>query len=284
MAMAACKPSTPEQYIQPGKMEDILVDYHLARAMAQQAGGSQARRDYNQALYVDAVLKKHGVTKADFDSSLVYYYTRSDRFVDVYQRVADRLEEQALALGATEGDIGKYAVFNTTGDTANIWPDRSMAILMPMPPYNLWEFNIDADTTYRRGDALMMQFVSDYMFQSGTKAGILYFAVFYEDTVVCRNLRFTVSGLNQLRVPADDDRVPKAIRGYFFLGQGNELTTTTRLLFLNNVQLIRFHTQHEENSVPTDSIPRDSVGGRFSSDSLGGRDSVRRGLRVVSSN
>ena len=30
MLMAACKPGTPSQYIQPGDMEDILVDYYMA--------------------------------------------------------------------------------------------------------------------------------------------------------------------------------------------------------------------------------------------------------------
>ena len=63
--------------------------------------------------------------KAEFDSSLVYYYKRADRFVDIYTKVSERLEEQALLLGATEGEIGKYASLNATGDTANIWAERT---------------------------------------------------------------------------------------------------------------------------------------------------------------
>ncbi|MBQ9357269.1 MAG: DUF4296 domain-containing protein [Prevotella sp.] len=280
--MAACKPGTPKQYIQPDDMEDILVDYHLAKAMALEGGMPQYDRNYSQSLLTAAVLAKHGVTQAEFDSSLVYYYTRSDRFDPIYKRVAERLEEIALSQGASEGDIGKYANFNATGDTANIWPDRTTALMLPAPPYNIWQFNIEADTTFRRGDRLMMQFMSDYMFQAGTKAGVVYLAVTYEDTVVSRNLHFSVSGLSQLRVPELADRMPKSIKGFFYLGQGSEQVAAARLLFLSNVQLIRFHTQHDdEETMPQDSIPSDSVGGRQVPDTVSGGDSLRAGPRLL---
>jgi hypothetical protein len=38
MLIGACKPQTPKQFIQPKEMEDILVDYHLAMAMANETG------------------------------------------------------------------------------------------------------------------------------------------------------------------------------------------------------------------------------------------------------
>ena len=48
--MGACKPGTPSEFIQPDDMEDILVDYHLARAMAEQDGGPYEETNYRQAL------------------------------------------------------------------------------------------------------------------------------------------------------------------------------------------------------------------------------------------
>lgn len=281
MAMAACKPGTPKQYIQPDDMEDILVDYHLAKAMAFEGVAPQHSSNYNEALFMASVLAKHGVTQAEFDSSLVYYYTRSDRFDPIYKRVAERLEEMALSLGATEGDIGKYANFNATGDTANIWPDRPTCLMLPVPPYNIWQFGIEADTTFQSGDQFMVQFLSDYMFQAGTKAGSVYMAVDYEDTVVSRSLHFSVSGLSQLRLQGLDGKVPKGIKGFFYLGQGREATTAARLLFLSNIQLIRFHTQHEEETTPQDSVAPDSIGGRQQPDSLGGGDTLRKSRRLL---
>lgn len=272
----ACKPGTPKQYIQPDDMENILVDYHLAKALAHRSSINYEDRDVNQVVYIEAVLKKHGVTKEDFDSSLVYYYTRADRFEGLYKRVAERLEEKALILGASEGEIGKYAQLDATGDTANIWADRSMTALMPVPPYNRWDFELEADSTYRRGDSFLFQFVSDFMYQSGLKSGILYVAVEYTDTVMAQFLRFSTSGFSQMRVKENDKQDIKRLKGYFYVENGNEAPSTTRLLFLNSVQLIRFHKEiieDEENKA--DSIKPDSVGGRLLPDTLSAGDSLR---------
>lgn len=267
--MMACKPKTPSKFIQPDDMEDIMVDFYMARALAQR----QADQAFTQAKYEEAVFSKHHVTRADFDSSLVYYYTRADRFNAVLQRVADRLEERALVLGATEGEIGKYAMLNATGDTANIWAERSTMAMMPVLAYNRWDFTIEGDSSFRKGDSFLLQFVTNYMYQSGNKTGIAYMAVDYQDTTIARNLRFSVSGLSQLRFPAQPKNI-KRIRGYFYLDDGHEQTSTTRLLFMSNVQLIRFHDpKYEENQ--KDSISQDSLARSVGTDSLSRGDSVR---------
>ena len=278
VATMACRPGTPSEYIQPGRMEDILVDYYMARAMSQQ---QNVDHGYQQALMEEAVYRKHGVTKAEFDSSLAYYYKRADRFNAVLQSVADRLEERALVLGATEGEIGKYAALKADGDTANIWADRSTMALMPVPPFNRWEFMLEADSTYRRGDSFMLQFMTNYMYQSGAKTAVAYMAVDYQDTTIARNLRFTSSGFSQLRFPEQAGKEIRRIRGYFYVDDGREESTTTRLLFLSNVQLIRFHNEKYEE-MPKDSLPPDSVARPLGADSLGRRDSIGGGDALLS--
>lgn len=288
--LAACKPGTPSQYIQPDDMEDILVDYHTAMAMVQQEDVSQPQRDFNQSLYMEAILQKYGVSRSVFDSSMVYYSTRADRLASIYDGVCKRLEENALVMGASEGDIGKYAQYNATGDTANIWPDRTAMLMMPLPPYNRWSFTIEADSTFRIGDAFLMQFMSDYMYQGGAKKGVLYVAVEFTDTVIGHYMNVYNTGLTQLRIAEVKGKTIKALKGYFYLGNDDLTTSTVRLLFLNNVQLIRFHTeqelheeQHDEQQEePSDSLQRDSVGRRLLPDSLGSGDSVRHRQLSVS--
>ena len=278
--LAGCKPGTPKQYIQPDEIEDILVDYHLARAMATR----NADPDYTQALYMKAVLEKYGITQEEFDSSLVYYYKRADRFIDIYKRVADRLEEQALMLGATEGEIGKYATLNAEGDTANIWPHRTMAALIPTPPYNRWDFEMEADSTFRRGDSFLLQFMSDYTYQQGQKNGVVYVVVDYPDTTIAHNIHFTTSGVSQLRIDGYDKSDIRSLRGFFYLGDAGDASSTVRLLFLSNIQLIRFHNQQQdEEELTTDSLLRDSFGERLPTDTVGGGTVAGSGDSLVSS-
>ena len=283
--IASCIPTTPSQYIQPDDMEDILVDYHLVRALAHNTSMNRDSVPYFQALCTEAVFRKHGITQELFDSSMVYYYTRADRFEAIYKRVADRLEERALILGATEGEIGKYASLNANGDTANIWPDRTRMTMTPIPPYNRWDFHIEVDTTFRRGDSFLLQFMTDYTYQDGTKNGVVYMALTFNgehgDTTISKNLHFLTTGISQLRFPECNDADLKDIRGFFYLGDGNDRSTTTRLLFINNVQFIRFHKKHEETK--KDSLSQSSAATRpgLATDTISRGDSVGSGVTMV---
>lgn len=283
LLLSSCAPGTPDQYIQPDDMEDLLVDYHKARALAHTSKVSSDSVGFYEALYVEAVLQKHGVSKEHFDSSFVYYYSRADRFDDIYKRVAERLDDQALILGASEGEIGKYAALNANGDTANVWKERPAAMMMPIPPYNRWEFALEGDTTFRKGDTFLLQFVSDFVYQDGSRNGVAYISVAYaNDTIVSRNIHFTTSGISQLRFDPNIDSDIRRVRGFFYLDGGNEQSTTTRLLFLSNVQLIRFHKKTNEDDKKDSNQPAaiaqraDSVAG-----SGGDRDTLRTADTVV---
>ena len=279
MVLVACKPQTPKQFIQPDEMEDILVDYHVAMALAEDVNesGTSMRRE----MYMESVLKQHGVTKADFDSSLVFYYTHSERFQKMYKRVSDRLEEKALSLGATEGEIGKYASLTSDGDTANVWNDRTTLMLRPMPPFNRFDFEVEADTTFRRGDNFLVQFMTDYVYQDGSKDGLLYVAVEYTDTVVMRQLRYTYAGLSQLRIDTGVKSDIKRLRGFFYLGGANDQTTTLRLLFINSIQLIRFHSKDEPAKKATGSVASGDNAQRSVSVNDSRRDTVGRGVKML---
>ncbi len=262
-------------------MEDILVDYHLAKAVAQ-VDGNYDELSYRQSLYFQAILQKHGVTQAEFDSSLVYYYTRADRFASVYRRVVDRLQDQAVVLGASEGEIGRYATLNAFGDTANIWSGYSSILLIPTPPYHRSEFMITGDSLFRKGDTFLLQFMSDFVYQSGTKDGLVYLVVEYPDTVVVRQSRFTFSGLNQIRMDNPPDNCPKSVKGYFYVGGTHDHSTILRMAFLNNIQLIRFHKKNEEPAATaSDSIASDSIAGRAVDVTVGSGDSVGRGRKML---
>ena len=72
-----CKPTVPSEYISPDEMEDVLYDYYMSQAMAT-VDSKDGRIEYNRRTYFLAVLKKHDLTEAQFDSSMVYYYRRAD--------------------------------------------------------------------------------------------------------------------------------------------------------------------------------------------------------------
>ena len=249
LCIVSCKPGVPKEVIQPDDMEDILYDYYVSQGIASMPWPQSGSEDYKRDMYFNSVLNKYGVTRAEFDSSLVYYYTRADRFVEIYKSVQERMSEEALNLGATEGEVERFtAMQSLSGDTASIWEGMKSARLMPQAPYNKMQFVQKADTSFRKGDSFMLSFKSDFLYQGGNKDALLYLAVKYtNDSIVAQATHFSVSGINQLRINPVD-LMPKEIMGYFYLGQGYEKSSDLRLLSISDIQLIRFHKKKEEGA------------------------------------
>lgn len=278
LLLLACTPRVPSDVIQPGDMEDILYDYHVAQAMAREEMGKAT--DFNNTKYYLAVLKKHGVTEAEFDSSLVYYYSHIDRLKDIYSEVNTRLADDAKALGASVGDISRYSQYGTTGDTANIWKEATDVLLMPRPTMNRYDFTIKADTSFRKGDSFMFQFMTDYLWQNGMKDAVVCIVTKYEgDSIIQTVNHVSVSGIAQIRVPTNRENKLKEIVGFIYMGDGGEESDTRKMMFVSQMQFIRFHNKNLQNetSSKVDSVKTDSV---QRSDNPGGPmpDSVRRGI------
>ena len=250
--LSACTPKVPKEYIQPDDMEDILYDYFVSQGIAKQETGSSADRlsDYKRELYFEAVLKKYDLTRAEFDSSLVYYYTRSDRFVKIWKNVQERLGDAAIEYGASAGEVETFTASTLTGDTANIWNGVISQVLVPYAPFNRLQYQLQADTAYRKGDSFMLAWNSNFLYQSGSKDAVAYMAVRYKnDSIVSTVSHFSVDGYSQLRIEGCDEPV-KEIKGYIYLGQGYEKTSTMRMLIVSNIQLIRFHKKEEVEKAP----------------------------------
>jgi hypothetical protein len=254
--MTACKPSVPSQYIQPGDMEDLLYDYHIAQAIANEDSKNEGSRDYDKTLYFAAVLEKHGVTKAEFDSSLVYYYTRADRFNEIYKNVADRLGDEAMKLGASENEVNRFNYSSESSDTMNIWTGRVSAMLVPYPPYNRIDFVQKADTSFRKGDSFMFIINDEFIYQSGSRMAEACLALTYDnDTVISRTLSLMTSGLNQMRIPENPNHQVKEIRGYIFVTPEREETSVLKLMAIRDIQLIKFRSKTQHEAVePKDSL------------------------------
>ena len=245
LLMVSCKPSVTGKYISPGDLEDILYVYHLADA---EANTYENRDDtLRMRVYKAAILKKHGYTEEEFEESMVYYMRHSERLHDVYEKLANRLSDEALALGASMSDINQYMALNSTGDTANVWPRDQSFILMQNPAYSTYTFFINADSTYHKGDKLKLEFSAKYLFQDGSRDGIAMMAVkLGNDSVISRMIHVGSSSRYNIQLDDADKKGIKEVRGFFLLNRSlnssnSESLTTLKLLAVNGIQLVRLH-------------------------------------------
>lgn len=243
-ACASCKPSLPRDVLSKGKMTDILFDYHIALAMAQSEDGGSEK---NSLAYREAVLKKHDVTSADFDSSMVYYMRHTELLHDVYKDLAERLDKEVVALGGNSAGNSDFDNLTAVGDTANIWKDATSMVFSPDEGFNSRSFKIEADTAFHKGDRFRLDFESQFIFQDGMRDGIALLAVQFKNDSVAQTVVHIQSAQHYSVELADNDSLGiKCIKGYFMLNEGGFSSdagslTTLKLMFVNKIRLIRMH-------------------------------------------
>lgn len=273
--VSSCKPSLPSGVLSKGKMTDILYDYHLALAMEHMDDNG----DRGQSLaYREAVLRKHDVTSAEFDSSMVYYMRHTELLEDVYKDLTDRYNNEITAMGGSAKEGGEFANLSATGDTANVWNLATSMVFMPVKPFNSTSFDIKVDSTFHKGDRLMLDFDAQFIYQDGMRNGVAMLAVqFGNDSIAQRTIMIQSTQHYSVELSDDDSLGIKSVKGYFMLmnddnGMGVSSQTTLKLMFLEHIKLIRMHPQKpvvapagSASSASSDSLRKDSASSASSS-------------------
>lgn len=273
--VSSCKPSLPSGVLSKGKMTDILYDYHLALAMAHMDDNG----DKGQSLaYREAVLRKHDVTSAEFDSSMVYYMRHTELLEDVYKDLTDRYSNEITAMGGSAKEGGEFANLSATGDTANVWNLAASMVFMPVKPFNSTSFDIKVDSTFHKGDRLMLDFDAQFIYQDGMRNGVAMLAVqFGNDSIAQRTIMIQSTQHYSVELSDADSLGIKSVKGYFMLMNGDDGTgvssqTTLKLMFLEHIKLIRMHPQKtvaapagSASSASSDSLRKDSASSASSS-------------------
>lgn len=273
--VSSCKPSLPSGVLSKGKMTDILYDYHLALAMAHMDDNG----DKGQSLaYREAVLRKHDVTSAEFDTSMVYYMRHTELLEDVYKDLTDRYNNEITAMGGSAKEGGEFANLSATGDTANVWNLATSMVFMPVKPFNSTSFDIKVDSTFHKGDRLMLDFDAQFIYQDGMRNGVAMLAVqFGNDSIAQRTIMIQSTQHYSVELSDADSLGIKSVKGYFMLmnddnGTGVSSQTTLKLMFLEHIKLIRMHPLKpvaapavSSSSASSDSLRKDSASSASSS-------------------
>lgn len=242
----SCKPSLPSDVLSEGKMEEILYDYHLTQAAAETERISSS----DMYAYRLAVLRKHGVTQAQFDSSMVYYTRHTELLQKVYENLYDRLNKEAVSLGATVTELEKFGEQSAKGDTANIWNGARAMVLPAIDPFNYYSFSMEADTSFHKGDRFLLEFDTKFLMQDGMRNGVALLAIqFANDSVTSQMVRPQNSQHYSLMVEDRDSLGVKKVSGYMMFnnpGDPSGSKTTLKLMIIQNIRLIKMHVRDRQ--------------------------------------
>lgn len=239
-----CKPGVPLRVISPSDMEEILYDYHIAQAMA------EAERDsinFKRYSYVSAVFEKHGISEAEFDSSMIWYSTHATYLQTIYKSLKERYSSSVAALGAAVGGNDAFSNLEQNGDTANIWHERQFKTLRTRPTEDKLSFVLTADTTFRKGDSFLWDFNLVLISQS-KKRNEVYVALYIKydnDSVIGTTQRIYSNTRIRMKLEGDKNNVIKQIGGFVYYKKKVD-DDAFNLLLMDDIKLIRIHTQPKD--------------------------------------
>jgi hypothetical protein len=85
--LISCKSKgVPKEFIQPDKMEKILIDIHIADSYISTMTKPDSAKKVSAAYY-KGIYKKFNVDSASYTRSMNYYYMHPDKLTDIYDNI-----------------------------------------------------------------------------------------------------------------------------------------------------------------------------------------------------
>lgn len=262
--LTGCKVKRPDGVLPETKMEDLLYDYHIAKAMGEELPSND---NYKKALYVESVFEKHGTTEAAFDSSLVWYTRNTELLSKIYEKVNKRLKSQRDQINHLVAVRDKKPQPSAAGDSIDVWAWNRVAILNGTPLNNKLTFTLPTDSNFKKKDALVWEV--RYRFLDGAAVSkvpvVMTMQIIYDNdstATICQTKKVMKSGKQIIRLASDTVAI-KEIKGFIYYPQGNGMTS----VLADRISLTRYHSSDTLN-VGTDSLKTDSLKNAVKADSI----------------
>lgn len=255
--LVSCKKGIPDEVIKPTEMENLLYDYQIARAMSDNLPYTD---NYQKSLYLDYVFEKHHTTRADFDSSMVWYTRNSDVLLKVYKNVSKRLKQRQGELNHLIALRDKKPKETQPGDSIDIWYADRMQRLSQAELFRKLDFVIPADTNFKKHDRFVWRmrytFLADGK-NTGGKAIQGMSIRFENDSVASIWKSVNRSGLDSLCLKADSSYTIKEISGFVYYT--DTVHHFPNQLLLDHISLVRYHAKESKSMKPENAYNADTV-------------------------
>lgn len=125
----------PDKVLSDDDMAPIIADMEIAEAYAQANPGTINDQEKREQL-IEGVLRKHGVSREVFDSTMSWYARNSDEYYDLYERVDKQIARRRkdfTGVSTSEDAVGE------------IWPYSRRALIAAESGERALSFSIPAE-------------------------------------------------------------------------------------------------------------------------------------------
>lgn len=239
LALSACKIKTPENIIPENKMEDILYDYHFAKAVSNDISYNEA---YKKEAYKNYVFRKHGITESEFDSSYAWYSRNTTIMEEMYNHIKDRIMLRLDKVDEIMRLRENKFIKTVSADTAELWGGAHCYIMKPLPNSSLIAFSENIDTTFHFGDHIKFKAKYDFINKNDRQKAITTLAVSYiNDSVAVYSKETTSDGYDSIYIATSEKRKINKLDLTVFLASSYEESGDSLTLRIEDFELMRYH-------------------------------------------
>lgn len=183
------------------QMEAVLYDLQLAESMFQTSSDNFGTKKQKDAL-INSILKKHNITQADLDSSLVWYSDNIELYVRVTDSILSTLKQQRDIM---DKEIQEDAVLMSKRSPTGIEGIYHLNINHPV-----FRFKLDSalTTTYRRPNINFSVLGMQLPVQS---EAVAYYT--YKDTTILKRIPIVDNSTYSIPYPVTTDTL-RSLSGY----------------------------------------------------------------------
>lgn len=240
----------PEGVLDKDEMVDLLVDIHKGESVVELQRGVYSNDSLRKVLK-QSILRKHGVTQAQLDTSFVWYGNHVEDYISIYDDVIVRLEDE---LKNAQGSSVVTPVF-AEGDSTNIWPMSPTFRIADGDVYRNINFEITPDENWKPGDnyQLQLKVINSRQPMPGVKAVV--YAEYDNGRVEFRLSSSISNDWLRVRLVTDSTKLPTSVFGTisYVIEPGENI-------YLDSISLVRTRnrrdTYYERNGQRAFTLPK----------------------------
>ena len=245
---SACSGKRNDDVLPSAKLEAVLYDYHIAQAIVNDLPASQR---FKKDLYFDYVYSKHGVTKAEVDSSLVYYARHPKGLSEIYENLSVRVKADLQRLDNEDKPLPVRQPQPIVGDSANLWYDVLFVEMNASPLDNRYSLTIPTDTNFRPLDRIVwggeVVFLDDEVDSLYKYIHLNLRVAYMNDSIVSADTLLYTSG--SFSISVTDSAVVKRVDGEAYL----KSTDADERVLILSPSLMRYRGSSDTLTVVADS-------------------------------
>lgn len=204
----SCTDTRSRYVLDSDEMEDLLYDIHKSHFI-QEYNDENRRNGAMQYVLLQNVLKQHGVTRAEYDSSIVYYTRNADELSKIYESLTDRLSFEASAMGAGVTEMA---------DTSDVWSADRHILLINDDLNASYQWSLNTDTLLQPGEKVTLKFLGIFMNREAQRRATAVLVLrLKNDSVIVRHHVASQTGVHSLNLTDVNAEGIKSLSGMFVL-------------------------------------------------------------------